>query len=212
MFEVVFLATAGFLTLGGVSAHMSDIDRFPRSIYGALVSWWYGGFSSNTAPLTISRMIDCDYACEAWCDKALNGWKSDLVISNPSLGVEITAGRIGKVAVLMTGAGKDGVLTRRIPVSTYEDYQIYKSFKSWKKRKKKLSLERERVESSALLENRINHLYVDTIEMIEKRILDSTPETAPELRAMLPPPDAPFGNVEKRPKKVKTPGYFVPTL
>jgi hypothetical protein len=187
---IVALLGSGWLT----AATTIDSGRIPRPLYGALISWWYGGFAADTVATRSALMLDSDRNCDAW----ENVYGSDNELFNKTLGLKVWSPCThGKCTVAIKSKDDKWI---NVPVTSYDDYLISKSIERWNERKKALALYKTHSEAAGLLEHRINLAYVDTIEMIDKRILNSGADTADELRAMLTPPEHPD---EKRAREAK---------
>jgi hypothetical protein len=77
-------------------------------------------------------------------------------------------------------------------ITAYEDYLLCQAKDRWRKRKTHNEAKRVFNEHMDLVNERITQNYLDTLTMIESRILNSGPEiTDPNLQALLPAPDHP---------------------
>jgi hypothetical protein len=174
-----------FAALGGGGMSCSD-KAVSRPLYGALVSWWYGGFTDQTAASMAVTLIDSDRNCEAFAQKDEGGWQDDHILYNASLRLRVAVWNSDKASVRIKCDKKGWI---EVPVTTYDDYHLAKAMSRWRARQKELKFHRLHSSAANLLDHRINQNYIDMIEMVEKRILNSGADTAPELRAMLPSPD-----------------------
>jgi hypothetical protein len=171
--------------------------RMPRCNYAALVGWWYGSFAEESPGALLASMIDSDLNCDQWKLDHDSVWvnsdcgyvKFDILKSN-SYKATITYRLKGRAKlVLEDKQGKNN----DYKITAYEDYLLSQAKDRWKKRKTHNEAKRVFKEHMDLVNERINQNYLDTLTMIENRILNSGTEvTDPNLQALLPAPDHPI--------------------
>lgn len=186
MIELIFLG--GVLGIGSIITHVSawgENGRFPRPTYGALVGWWYGAFTRPDAAMVIANMIDSDYNCETFKNF---GTESFPTLTSESLKTRINIPITGLSELTIVGKDDKRI---KYDVSMYDDYVLVMACKKWVKRNKEKEALKLESKCQEALDERINKNYIDTISMIEKRILNTNQETAPQLMAMLEAPPMP---------------------
>jgi hypothetical protein len=170
-----------------------DEKRFPRSVYSSAIGWWWGAFVPDDACTTIAGLIDSDYNCEIWKQDSHYCYSRIPTLVSKSLKCRVLMNRKGRIE-LEINSKNDSIL--RPPVSAYDDYILNGAVKRWEKRAKYLKKKKLSSDTEAILTERITNGYIDTVEMIEKKILGKQDSTvANELRALLPPPEHPKENV-----------------
>lgn len=151
-------------------------ERMNTTWYKLTRSWWKPAFLPETAGVAIAAMIDSDRNCEMW---KYDGY--DRTLDSESLGVNVYAGhRRARVNIK-----RDDGSRINIKITDHDDYILHKALEDFGKREKELRLMKQERETSEIINRRITKGYVDTVEMIERKILHKEPEQATQLRNLI---------------------------
>jgi hypothetical protein len=174
---IELLIVGGPLIVGGIISNIVSRDSEPsRLTYGLTTAWWKGAFVPDNPAITLSKMLDADANCELW---ESNQWDE---IWSDNLGVRIEIPYRWRARIHLKK--KDG-RTQTLESSAYDDYVLSKAMNRWDKRSKRVKKMKAELDSQREIDDRITRNYIDTIEKVEKRILNSDAPVANELSEML---------------------------
>jgi hypothetical protein len=136
-------------------------------------------------------MIESDRNCEIW--NSVKGYRHYQGhhyytwgdgIESKNLGVRVLFPYHGRVELAITQKDNGYLLPA---ISDYDHYILKKAYKRFVKRRDALTDYKNRAIANNLITDRVTKGYIDTVRMIEERILHREPDTANELTALLEP-------------------------